>query len=117
MKIVIDRKIKATILGWLQQGYIDTDNVPELNKARDDWFLELMKQCPDEEQGQDISQYVSRQMYVRHNAICLTSFGGNTRKVFPYATSVKETLSKKGDLQNKDPLGGAQVRWRFGRVF
>lgn len=55
MKIVIDRKIKATILGWLQQGYIDTDNVPELNKARDDWFLELMKQCPDEEQGQDIS--------------------------------------------------------------
>lgn len=44
MKIPIDRKKKITLLKWLQDGVIETNDIPELNEAREQWFLNLMKE-------------------------------------------------------------------------
>lgn len=48
MKIPINRQIKVILLRWLQQGYMNTDDLPDLNKSRDNWFLDLMKQADAE---------------------------------------------------------------------
>lgn len=45
MKIPINRQLKVTLLKWLKQGYMNTDDIPELNDVRNDWFLDLMKQA------------------------------------------------------------------------
>lgn len=44
MKITINRQMKVILLKWLQQGYMNTDDLPDLNNNRDNWFLDLMKQ-------------------------------------------------------------------------
>lgn len=44
MKIQIDRKKKILLLKWLQNGFIETNDIPELNEIRDNWFLTLMKE-------------------------------------------------------------------------
>lgn len=38
MKIQIDRKKKILLLKWLQNGFIETNDIPELNEIRDNWF-------------------------------------------------------------------------------
>lgn len=48
MKIPINRQMKVILLRWLQQGYMNTDDLPDLNKSRDNWFLDLMKQADTE---------------------------------------------------------------------
>lgn len=48
MKIPINRQMKVILLKWLQQGYMNTDDLPDLNKSRDNWFLDLMKQADAE---------------------------------------------------------------------
>lgn len=48
MKIPINRQMKVILLRWLQQGYMNTDDLPDLNKNRDNWFLDLMKQADAE---------------------------------------------------------------------
>lgn len=48
MKIPINRQMKVILLRWLQQGYMNTDDLPNLNKSRDNWFLDLMKQADTE---------------------------------------------------------------------
>ena len=48
MKIPINRRMKVILLRWLQQGYMNTDDLPDLNKNRDNWFLDLMKQADTE---------------------------------------------------------------------
>lgn len=48
MKIPINRQMKVILLRWLQQGYMNTDDLPDLNKSRDNWFLDLMKQADAE---------------------------------------------------------------------
>ena len=40
--------MKVILLRWLQQGYMNTDDLPDLNKNRDNWFLDLMKQADAE---------------------------------------------------------------------
>jgi hypothetical protein len=45
MKIPINRQLKVTLLKWLKQGYMNTDDIPELNDVRNNWFLDLMKQA------------------------------------------------------------------------
>lgn len=40
--------MKVILLRWLQQGYMNTDDLPDLNKSRDNWFLDLMKQADTE---------------------------------------------------------------------
>lgn len=44
MKIQIDRKKKILLLKWLQNGFIETNDIPELNEIRENWFLTLMKE-------------------------------------------------------------------------
>ena len=44
MKIQINRKKKILLLKWLQNGFIETNDIPELNEIRDNWFLTLMKE-------------------------------------------------------------------------
>lgn len=44
MKIQINRKEKILLLKWLQNGFIETNDIPELNEIRDNWFLTLMKE-------------------------------------------------------------------------
>lgn len=44
MKIPINRQLKVILLKWLKQGYMNTDDIPEVNDVRDNWFLDLMKQ-------------------------------------------------------------------------
>ena len=44
MKIALDRTKKITLLKWLQQGYIDTLDLPEAFTEGGD-FLELMKEA------------------------------------------------------------------------
>ena len=48
MKIQINRQMKVILLKWLQQGYMNTDDLPDLNNNRDNWFLDLMKQSDPE---------------------------------------------------------------------
>ena len=48
MKIPINRQMKVILLRWLQQGYMNTDDLPDLNKSRDNWFIDLMKQADAE---------------------------------------------------------------------
>lgn len=48
MKIPINRQMKVILLKWLQQGYMNTDDLPDLNNNRDNWFLDLMKQSDPE---------------------------------------------------------------------
>jgi hypothetical protein len=48
MKIPINRQMKVILLKWLQQGYMNTDDLPDLNNSRDNWFLDLMKQADTE---------------------------------------------------------------------
>lgn len=48
MKIPINRQIKVILLRWLQQGYMNTDDLPDLNNSRNNWFLDLMKQADAE---------------------------------------------------------------------
>ncbi|WP_302458780.1 hypothetical protein [Mediterranea massiliensis] len=48
MKITINRQMKVILLKWLQQGYMNTDDLPDLNNNRDNWFLDLMKQSDPE---------------------------------------------------------------------
>lgn len=48
MKIPINRQMKVILLRWLQQGYMNTDDLPDLNNNRDNWFLDLMKQSDPE---------------------------------------------------------------------
>lgn len=48
MKIPINRQMKVILLKWLQQGYMNTDDLPDLNNSRDNWFLDLMKQADAE---------------------------------------------------------------------
>lgn len=48
MKIPINRQMKVILLKWLQQGCMNTDDLPDLNKDRDNWFLDLMKQADTE---------------------------------------------------------------------
>lgn len=43
MKIVLTRNEKITLLTWLKRGYIETDDLPQLNETRDNWFLSLLK--------------------------------------------------------------------------
>lgn len=43
MKIPIDREKKVLLLKWLKRGFIDTNDIPELNDVRDNWFEQLMK--------------------------------------------------------------------------
>lgn len=45
MKIPINRQLKVILLKWLKQGYMNTDDIPELNDGSDNWFLNLMKQA------------------------------------------------------------------------
>ncbi len=45
MKIPIDRRLKIVLIKSLKQGYLDTNDIPELNDVRDNWFLELMKEA------------------------------------------------------------------------
>lgn len=45
MKIPINRQLKVILLKWLKHGYMNTDDIPELNDGRDNWFLNLMKQA------------------------------------------------------------------------
>ncbi len=40
--------MKVILLKWLQQGYMNTDDLPDLNNNRDNWFLDLMKQSDPE---------------------------------------------------------------------
>ena len=44
MKIPINRQLKVILLKWLKQGYMNTDDIQELNDSSDKWFLNLMKQ-------------------------------------------------------------------------
>ena len=44
MKIQINRKKKILLLKWLKNGFIETNDIPELNEIRDNWFLTLMKE-------------------------------------------------------------------------
>lgn len=48
MKIPINRQMKVILLKWLQHGCMNTDDLPDLNKDRDNWFLDLMKQADTE---------------------------------------------------------------------
>lgn len=34
MKIPINRQLKIILLKWLKQGYMNTDDIPELNNVR-----------------------------------------------------------------------------------
>lgn len=45
MQIPINRQLKVILLKWLKQGYMNTDDIPELNDGRDNWFLNLMNQA------------------------------------------------------------------------
>lgn len=38
MKIQINRQMKVILLKWLQQGCMNTDDLPDLNKSRDNFF-------------------------------------------------------------------------------
>lgn len=53
MKIPIDREKKLILLKWLQKGVINTNDMPELNDAREHWFLDLMKETNIEEEEQE----------------------------------------------------------------
>lgn len=44
MKIQIDRAKRIAIIKWLHSGVIETNDIPELNEIRDNWFLTLMKE-------------------------------------------------------------------------
>lgn len=44
MKIPIDRAKRIIIIKWLHSGSIETNDIPELNEIRDNWFLSLMKE-------------------------------------------------------------------------
>ncbi len=44
MKIPIDRAKRIIIIKWLHSGSIETNDIPELNEIRDNWFLTLMKE-------------------------------------------------------------------------
>ena len=37
------RKEKIILLQWLKQGYVETDDLPQLNEAKDKWFEALIK--------------------------------------------------------------------------
>lgn len=43
MKIPLTRNEKITLLQWLKRGYIETDDLPQLNEAKDKWFEALIK--------------------------------------------------------------------------
>lgn len=43
MKIQLNRETKITLLQWLKRGYIETDDLPQLNEAKDKWFEALIK--------------------------------------------------------------------------
>lgn len=53
MRINIDREKKVIILKWLKKGYIDTEDIKEVNDVRDNWFENLMKEldAEHEEEG------------------------------------------------------------------
>ena len=44
MKIQIDRAKRIAIIKWLHSGVIETNDIPELNEVRNNWFLTLMKE-------------------------------------------------------------------------
>lgn len=44
MKIQIDRVKRITIIKWLHSGVIETNDIPELNEVRNNWFMTLMKE-------------------------------------------------------------------------
>lgn len=44
MKIQIDRVKRITIIKWLHSGVIETNDIPELNEVRNNWFMALMKE-------------------------------------------------------------------------
>ena len=43
MKIQLTRKEKIILLQWLKSGYIETDDLPQLNECRNNWFEALIK--------------------------------------------------------------------------
>ncbi|MBU3838438.1 MAG: hypothetical protein H9777_09045 [Candidatus Phocaeicola faecigallinarum] len=44
MKIQIDRAKRIAIIKWLHSGVIETNDIPELNEVRNNWFMTLMKE-------------------------------------------------------------------------
>ncbi|CCY94070.1 putative uncharacterized protein [Bacteroides sp. CAG:1076] len=44
MKIQIDRAKRIAIIKWLHSGVIETNDIPELNEVRNNWFMALMKE-------------------------------------------------------------------------
>lgn len=44
MKIQIDRAKRIAIIKWLHSGVIETNDIPELNEVRSNWFMTLMKE-------------------------------------------------------------------------
>lgn len=44
MKIQIDRAKRIAIIKWLHFGVIETNDIPELNEVRNNWFMTLMKE-------------------------------------------------------------------------
>lgn len=43
MKIILNRETKIILLQWLKRGYIETDDLPQLNECRNNWFEALIK--------------------------------------------------------------------------
>ena len=43
MKIQINRDEKIIILQWLKRGFIETDDLPQLNDVKNKWFEALIK--------------------------------------------------------------------------
>lgn len=44
MRLPIDRRIRITLLRWLQQGYVDTTDLPEAYSDGNSLFAELLKE-------------------------------------------------------------------------
>lgn len=47
MKIQLNRETKIVLLRWLKNGCIETDDLPQLNECRNNWFAELIKRRTD----------------------------------------------------------------------
>ena len=44
MRLPIDRRIRITLLRWLQQGYVDTTDLPEAYSDGNTLFAEMLKE-------------------------------------------------------------------------
>lgn len=53
MKIQIDRVKRITIIKWLHSGVIETNDIPELNEVRNNWFMALMKETDAAKQDEN----------------------------------------------------------------